>query len=237
MFVFGESHAFGLGVELEECWPARFVRAWSEDQGLDPTTICQMNFADPGASNAGIVRVLLSQCEAVPPDLVLIGFSNHDRTEVHMAGDTARIGPWAQQAEVQEWVDKEPCGEDEHRLRREWLDRAKGYYRFATRTQGLLETLRCILLAQYYCQSRQIRAIATCEAIPLLHSVEVTEDAALAPLLAQIDPAFLCDFNIQSLDAAGDTAADGFHCGPGSHDRIARELLAFFHQQDQGDGA
>ncbi len=60
VFVFGESYAFGMGLDLEECWASRLVDLLTEQRGIDRQDVCVMNFAEGGASNTGIARNVLA---------------------------------------------------------------------------------------------------------------------------------------------------------------------------------
>ena len=85
------------------------------------------------------------------------------------------------------------------------------------------QTLRNILLVQYFCQARGIPAIATCDLVDSLFNDAVRGNPSLGPLLEQIDPDFLSPLRIWSVD--GDRAQDNGHAGPLRHDRFARALL------------
>lgn len=81
-FIFGESDAFGLGVNFDDIWTVRVARAKAAEAGFSCAETCIMNFADSGASNAAIARTLVSQCAAVRPDLVLVQFAKDSRVEL-----------------------------------------------------------------------------------------------------------------------------------------------------------
>ena len=94
VYAFGESHAFGYFVDAEQCWPARFAALWAEAKGLTPRDVCFQNFADVGSANSAVARALVSQCTAAPPDLVLVHFGEHLRSEVFLDGRPHRVGAW-----------------------------------------------------------------------------------------------------------------------------------------------
>src|SRR5262249_38488115 len=99
VYAFGESDAFGLGVDFADCWPSRVVAAIAERVGQD--SVCYMNFADQGASNAHIARVVMTQCAAAPPDLVLLNFSDPGRTEGAIGGQVYHVGQWLTMPELE----------------------------------------------------------------------------------------------------------------------------------------
>lgn len=234
IYAFGESHAFGYFVDAEQCWPARFAALWSEAQGLTPSEVCFQNFADVGAANSAVARGLVSQCTAAPPDLVLVHFGEHLRSEVFLEGRPHRIGAWLLEDATREAA---PADGPLRAGYLEQIERGKSFYRYAfgdgdvdparfdlERDATCVEqTLRNILLVQYFCQARGIPAIATCDLVDSLFNDAVRGNASLGPLLSQIDPNFLSPLRIWSVD--GDRAQDNGHAGPLRHDRFARTLL------------
>ncbi len=242
IYAFGESHAFGYFVDAEQCWPARFARLWAASQGASDADLCFQNFADVGASNAGIVRSLISQCSAAPPDIVLVHFSEHRRGEVYLQGQPHRIGPWLVAPETAQAA---PAEEPLRSAYLEQIERAGHFYAYALGVdavgpQGIKpglfdldvdatcieDTLRNILLVQYFCRAQGIQAIATCDLVESLFNDPVRNNPSLAPLLAQVDPELLSPLRIWSVD--GDRADDAGHAGPIRHDRFARVLLQGF---------
>lgn len=243
IFAFGESHAFGYFVEAEDSWPARFASLWAESHGLAPDAVCFQNFADVGASNGHIARSVITQCSAVQPDLVLVHFGEHRRSEVFLDGEPHRIGPWLlDEATARAAPLEEPMRG--HYLQQ--IERARHYYAFAlgrrelgdddyhvSRDATCLEdTLRNVLLVQYFCRARGIPAMATCDLVDALYNDGVRGHGSLGPLLAQIDPEFLTRLRIWSVE--GDQAEDQGHAGAARHERFARVLLGI--HRDGGGG-
>ncbi len=247
VYAFGESEAFGFGIDFDRCWPSRFVEHWLAANGLDRRDVCYMNFADAGASNASIARSLISQCSAAPPDLVLVHFADPRRAEIFLGGRSWPVGPWLLDEPAARTAREAPEEENLRRNLRALLDRGRHYYRFAAGSDRLgvfsiesdanflLETLRDILLVQYFCRARGIRAIATFEHVRQLSAADVRQHSGLGPLVEQIDPGFLCDFSIWDVD--GESTADGQHAGPVRHDAFARAMLEFHRRGDGGEPA
>ena len=233
IYAFGESHAFGYFVEADECWPARFAAHWAQLHDLEPREVCFQNFSDVGAANAGIAREVIRQCSAAPPDLVLVHFAEHRRSEVYLEGLPHRVGPWLlEEATARAAPSEEPLRS--HYLRQ--IERAHHFYDFALgpkagRDPGSLEvdatcfedTLRSLLLVQFFCRARQLPVVATCDLYDDLFAEYLRHHETLGPLLEQVDPGFLCPLRLWTLE--GDHAADGHHAGPQRHDRFARALL------------
>lgn len=251
IYAFGESHAFGYFVDAEHCWPARFAARWAAARGVEADDLCFQNFADVGASNAGIARALISQCSAAPPHIVLVHFSEHRRSEVYLQGQPHRVGPWLVAPETAQ------AAPEEEPLRSAYLeqiDRAGHFYAYALGADamgpqgiehGLFEldvdatciedTLRNILLVQYFCRAQGICAVATCDLVESLFNDQVRNNPNLSPLLAQIDTDFLSPLRIWDVD--GDEADDSGHAGPMRHDRFAGVLLeGFLARHDEANG-
>ena len=237
IFAFGESHAFGFGLDFDRCWPSRFVDLWLAADGLDRRDACYLNFADVGASNGGIARSLVSQCFAVRPDLVLVHFGDPRRAEIFLEGRTQRIGPWLLDEPAARTARAAPKEGNLRRNLLELLERGEHFYRFAAGSLAheafsidadsyfLLETLRSILLVQYFCRAQGIRAVATWEQIHQISAHDVRDHEGLGPLVDQIDPGFLADFSIWDVD--GEATPEGKHAGPRRHEALARSLLDF----------
>ncbi len=239
VFVFGESHAFGYFVEASEAWPQRFANLWAEHHAIQPGALCLQNFAEVGAANTTIARAVVTQCSVVRPDLVLVHFSDFQRTQTYIEGQPYRVGPWL----VQGGVELATTAPGQRELAAEQIRRAQHYYRFAVGTENpederdfdprfeatlLEETLRSILLVQLFCASRGITAVATCDRSDALLGNAVRSHPTLAPLAAAVDPSFLGSPRIWSVD--GDAAADEGHAGPERHDRFARAMFEWYER-------
>lgn len=234
VYAFGESHAFGYFVDAEQCWPSRFAALWAEAGDLSSSEVCFQNFADVGAANSAVARSVVSQCSAAPPDLVLVHFGEHLRSEVFLDGRPHRIGGWLLEDAT---LEAAPADGPLRAGYLEQIERGRSFYRYAVgegevdpagfdlqRDATCIEqTLRDILLVQYFCRARGIAAVATCDLVDSLFNEAVRSNATLGPLLAQIDSQFLNPLRIWSVD--GDRAEDSGHAGPLRHDRFARALL------------
>lgn len=243
VYAFGESHAFGYFVDFDQCWPSRFVELWIRHRNLDRSDVCYLNFADAGASNASIARAVVAQCSAVRPDLALVHFADLRRSEVILDGRPHRIGHWLLREEP-ELAARELAGEgDREKTLRELIDRGSSFYRFALGPERpewferavdatcLLESLRSILLVQYFCRSQQIRLVATCDHIDVLLSPAARRDPTLGPLVTCLDPEVLCGLDIWSV--GGDRSDDPQHAGPVRHDRFARAIFDFYRKESE----
>lgn len=227
VFTFGESDAFGTGLELEESWPAQVVAREAAARGLAAEDVCHMNFAEPGASNAYIARMVLSQCAAVRPDLVLVNFSTFDRAEGLTAGGAYPIGEWAEGEAADVAVREAPFGPEVRAELAERLERARHWLRFATERDGLYASLRDMLLVQSYLRAAGLPAVAVCREREALGFAGVLADPVLGPLVAQLDPTFLAPFDITWLAAA--PAGDGHHYDAAVHAALADRVFRHLH--------
>lgn len=239
VFVFGESHAFGYFVEQEEAWPSRFVDRWSAHHRLPRSSVNLLNFADPGASNASIARLLISQCSALRPDLVLVHFADIRRSEVLLDGRPHRIGPWLLDERSVRAARRAP-GKLPKTLR-ELIERGKAYFRQSLGPSGpaqwqgidatcLLQALREILLVQSYCRAEGIPLLATCEHMEELRALRPEEDPILAPLVGALDLEVLCDFDIWSVGNGSQPPEQQprDHADAARHERFAASLFEFY---------
>lgn len=243
VYVFGESHAFGYFVELEESWPWRFVDAWCAHQGLDRSRVETLCFADPGASNAAIARMVVSQCSARRPDLVLVHFADIRRSEVLLDGRPHRIGPWLLEDTTLESARNAP-GNLPATLS-ELIERGRAYFRHSLGREDdwmapvpdltcQLEFLRELLLVQSYCRAEGIRLLATCDRMEDLRAMAPQDHPTLAPLVAALDETTLAPFGIWSME--GDDDRDAGHADPSRHVRFAQAMFDFYLAGGKGAG-
>ena len=235
VFVFGESNAFGSGVEFEESWPLQFTRLWAEQRGVDPSRVCVMNFAEGGASNDYIARMVISQCAAMRPDLMLVNFAEIHRVEGFVGARPYKLGPWLTRSDTREQVEAmAPSALRDTLIER--LRRAGGYYEFHSRETGIAATLRNVLLVQHYAASRGIQAFATCNDAHELRSIRKTETgAAIRRLGDQVDRRFLSDFTITQIPGRKvprEPSVDGIHLGPLRHRVFGEAMHDFANQYD-----
>jgi len=222
VFTFGESDAFGTGVEHHEAWPSRVAANLRESLGLAEHELCFMNFSEPGGSCDLMARQVITQCSAAPPDLVLINFSECLRTEGFAQGQVFNVGPWFADPEVHKQIDAIPTSEREKHPYAEALQRGQAYAKFTSIEHGFLASVRAILLAQYYLASTEILALATARKQWGPFQQDLETHSVIGPLLAQIDPEFLVAHEHDQ--AKIDTAAQGDHHGPGGHAAIAASV-------------
>lgn len=224
IFAFGDSHTFGVGLDYEAVWPTRFAAHWRQARGLPSEVVCLQNFADAGASNASIARVVVTQCSAIRPDVAIVKFAPFRRTEGLADGKPFHLGWWT-------LAKKSLAPGAGGALADEWRTRARGYFDFANDEACALETLRCMLLVQYFCRASGIRLVASSAQIQPLAEL-CARLPVLAKLWSLLDRSVLCDFDIwttpgQTPVGAAERSSDGAHAGAGQHDAFAQALLQF----------
>jgi len=222
VFVFGESNAFGSGLDLEEAWPSRFVELHVAESGLDPGTVGFLCFADGGASNMAIAREVIRQCSAVRPDLVLVNFSELRRSETFVDGLPFQVHP----QHVQPWNRRRLL--EQGARAKILLEMSDRFYSFASWERCVSESLQAILLVQHFCAARDITAVASFNSIRELDGDRVRSDPYLDPLRKAIDPGFLAPFDLKRTKPVGELAADGIHAGRTVHRHFAADMYRFF---------
>lgn len=224
-FVFGESDAFGDGVDFDEIWAVRAAREIAHRRGFARHETCIMNFADEGASNAHIARMVLTQCGRVRPDLILVNFAEEHRTEGWMDGEVFAAGWWLDGPETDEAVEQMSEEGGLRRRYREWVARARAFLQFADGEQAIFDALRQFLLVQNTLRASGIEAYAIARDAKDLFRRERLEDPVLGPLLGQVDRRFLTRIDPLRARWRNDWTEKHRHYGPRTHEAIARRVV------------
>ena len=229
IFVCGCSNTFGIGLNLDELWVHHFKVAYAEWHGLNPAAVNVLNFSEGGASNDYITRTLLTQCAEVRPALVIAQFAQMYRSEAFLDGKPYTIGPWYS-PDVSTWrrVLSVPWRSKRTVLRR--LVQAGGHLRRYSSEAGFADTMRNMLLLQFYCCAKGIRCVLTWSERRRLDDAAFRNNAVLKPLIALLDPACFCDFAMRDPDIRVDAAADDKHPGPESHALFGARLFEFYQR-------
>lgn len=215
VFVFGESDAFGLGIEHDETWGHRAAHAEARRLGVPPGDVCVSNFADCGLSTDAAVRELLVQCAAFRPDLVLFQTAPPRRADGVLGGAGYPIGRWHGSAESARTAREAPLTGGLRPRLREQSARARAFLRFCDDEQGLLQTVRALLLAQSFLRAEGLRGVAIAREPGPLVSEFAREHGVIGPLLELLDRRFFrADV---SLAGGAEPAARGEHPGARAH--------------------
>lgn len=208
VFAIGDSNTLGVGVRYEQTWPSRFVEFV---QGRNPERgVSLVNLSEGGASNDYIARVMLKQCGALEPSLVLAAFASPLRKEYVEEGRSKQIRP--------------PLETDE----------ALAYYSSYTDAGGVLNCLKNMLLLQFFCRSRGIELVMSWARHEMLEDAAFRDHPLCGPMIDQVDATCYCAAGIKDDGTLVDVARDGFHPGPRSHERFAERLFRFYAERLPG---
>lgn len=219
IFSFGESDAFGNGIEHEHAWPTRVATSIGECLGLAEHEVCYLNFAEPGGSCDLIARQVITQCSAAPPDLVLINFAECMRTEGFVRGQAFNIGHWIMDPEFRKPLEAMPRSELDKHPYEEAMHRGEAYVKFSSSEHGSLAAVRSMLLTQHFLAATGTLAFATTRPQWSPFQQGLQDNQVIGPLLAQIDPEFLVPH--EHGRPTIDTGAHGNHHGPRGNAAIA----------------
>ncbi|MEM8709885.1 MAG: class I SAM-dependent methyltransferase [Planctomycetota bacterium] len=233
-YVFGESDAFGTGVEWHETWAVRAALGAAAKRDVEPDDVMVMNFAESGASNAYIARALVSQVAHAPPDLVLVGLADHERIEIVTDGGSMSCGGWFRSAASERFIDEADLTDREEAGLRDGLRRGRAYLEFVGSTgdaveqgaepQRLYETLRSLLLMQGQLAAAGIPAVAVGRGVDRLLDAEARQHPVLGSLCCAISPSFLMSRSLEA--AAGEhRGCDGIHLDRDQHALVAEAAV------------
>ncbi|MBK8980530.1 MAG: hypothetical protein IPM29_31900 [Planctomycetes bacterium] len=216
IFVFGESNAFGTGLDETAPWPMQYARLWSEATGHDPEGAMVVNFAEAGGSNEMIARTLLTRCTQVRPDLVLVDFASLLRSELPFRDHVARVGPWLATADVPPSTPAD---------RRDAIEAGRRWLQHHCVVSRAHRSLQAILTVQYFLRARRLPAAACIEGWDKLVDAVGDGPPSLAALLALVDRDLVQDASVFRVEPIGEAAADGVHCSARRHRTFARTLF------------
>ena len=227
VFIFGESDAFGLGVAYEVSWAVQVARAKAKSAGFTEQQTCIMNFAESGASNTYIARMLATQCRLVRPDLVLVHTAVSKRTELLVGEQSWNCGPWFGEPEMDASIEQaDTITEQKREELRGVLKRGRGFLEHATHDQGLYQTLIELLLIQSVTALAGIETLMIGYDLHLFALYGVTGHTRLGPLAACLDTS---NFRLCPLDqvfAEDCSGIDEHHLSTEAHQTIVDRILA-----------
>jgi len=210
IFISGCSYTFGYGLNLEDTWGYQFKKLLSINEKLDINEINLLNFAISGHSNDYIVRSLIIQSSCEKPDLIIAYFTHPFRMEYH---------------------DKSGHHNLKARSSNVWLDDtneelSKDFLVFYNDELGLVQTLKNMLLLQYFCKSNEIDYIIGLQDIELFNEFSGPwwHGGVAQQFKELIDIEHFYNFNLEKIDIAADNA----HPGPKSNKIFAEKLFEFY---------
>lgn len=208
IFACGCSYTYGMGIKWHQTYPYVFKEKFAELYELQADEVNLLNFGQQAASNDYIARTVLTQCSGVKPDLLLVLFTSKDRFEYVDEQHVGIIGSWLQNEE------------------------SINYYRLYSEEIGLINTLKNLLLIQYFCKVQQLRYMLSLFYHAELSNPRFTEHPIIAELLAQIDRRYLCPFSL--IDYRCDVGRMAHHPGPLSNLRFGRKLFCHYRRLVEG---
>jgi len=131
IFVCGSSTTFGTGLHFEDVWPQQFKKYLSNHLKYESKEINLLNFSASAESNDYITRTIISQCNEVKPDLLIICFTHSNRTEYVSDKKILSILP----------------GRTNYKHNKDrFIEEAIDYYNYFTEEMGFINTLKNMLL-------------------------------------------------------------------------------------------
>jgi len=198
--IFGCSHSFGVGLDLEETFAYKLKIYVAEALKVSPTLVKVLNFSVAGNSNDVCVRYIVKYSPVFRPDLVIFNLTHATRKEhVSARAQSITVG--------------------------ELNELALAYFDFYTDQLGFIYTAKNIMLAHYFLRSLEVPFLVyngTCD----LHSF--TTPGQCADFLRALD--FSVIFEHPHLRNRPDRAADRVHMGSVTHTAMAVELLGHIGQ-------
>jgi hypothetical protein len=214
IFISGCSLTFGIGLNLDETWGAKFKKMYAKEHKYCEAEVNLLNFSQGGASNNYIARTLLSQPVDVKPDLVLVHFTYSGRSEGFIGQEPLDICPWL----IEESKD----------TKSEWAIKTQGYYLYYSPEVGFLNSLKNMLLLQFYYRAKNINYLFTWETYKNFQNAQFIENPSFSALINLVDWSRFAPHALSDSDVMIDKAADTHHPGPLSHDIFAERLFKFY---------
>ena len=212
--VCGCSHTFGVGVKWEQTFGYSFKRQFAAHNGLALEEVNLLNFAQGGSSNDYICRTLFAQIYTAQPDVVLVNFTYQNRKEFVDDKMIDAIGVWQT-----EW-------DEPH-------EPSLNYYGYYTDEMGFINTMRNMLLMQYFLKARQIPYIFAWVEIQNLTDARFMKHPVCKSYADQLDRSRFADFKLGHKDRARDT----WHPGPQSQEIFGQRLFDFYLQVYSGESS
>lgn len=202
IYAIGCSHTFGLGLKWEDTWPYLFKQKYQKRVGLDKN-VNLLNFSTRAASNDYIARTAITQCHKAKPHLLLVLFTHYTRAEYLQAETVAAVQPG-----ISNQI-------------------SEAYYNYFTDEVGMCNSLKNILLVQFYCQANAIDYLFSWVEHDELDKLASADNKPLSNLATLIDRRYLTPFSLLD-DKLIDLARDAQHAGPKTTAMFSEKVFARF---------
>jgi hypothetical protein len=203
IFTCGCSYTYGMGIKWEQSFSYVFKEELTKKLNYNIEDVNLLNFSQQAASNDYITRTVLTQCQRVKPNLLIIQFTTKDRSEYISHEKVGNIGPWIEN------------------------DEALSYYSFYTEELGLINTLKNMLLVQNFCKLHNIKYIFSLFHYNELFNPIFSSNPLIKTYLEQLDSKYITAFSLA--DFRCDVGRMGHHPGPLSNLRFGKKLISFYH--------
>jgi|GEM_PF-5020454 len=202
IFVCGCSYTFGVGLDIEETWPSIFKEIYSKDYQYKSGDVNILNFSVPDHSNDYITRILIDQANRVKPNMIIANFTHSNRTEYIDGDKVSYIFPESAQ----------------------FSSDAQNYYSYYTDELGFINTVKNMLLLQFFCRTNNIALMISWIELEKLTDNKFTSNPVCSSFLSLLDKKSLCDFRLNYYDYASDKN----HPGLKSNIQFAYQLFKFY---------
>jgi len=196
--VAGDSSTFGEGVPWEYTWGVQFVERLRQYEQTE--SISLLDIAQSGASNDYIARAALAQAAAARPDILAVIYTSTTRKEHVDSSAIHHLGPWCEG------------------------DLAERYYHYYSEEDGLINSLKNMLLLQYYCESHSIEYYYAWTQQSYLRKKGPADNPIVVSLMSRLRRDCLCNSRIFSYDHGRDCV----HPGPEGHATQADQFFACY---------
>lgn len=198
----GCSLTFGIGLKEKDTWPSCLVRLLNQKKDRQ---LSYLNVAQGGASNDYIARTVIEESELKCPKTIVLQFTYKNRAEYNGGQVCGRlIGPWNTE------------------------DYALDYYGYYCDEEGVISTLKNILLVQFYCESRGIKFLFSTEDAQVLSKIDFTDHQIIQSLRQLINRQNFVDTTIWTKGKISELAADNWHPGRSAQLAHAQKLYSAY---------
>lgn len=136
IYIAGSSSTFGTGIEWKHTYGFQFKKMYAKKFGYQNPDVNLMNFSVGAASNSYLVRTLITQCNYKKPDVLICNFAPKHFLEYKSPEETGTYCPFVDAHDL----------EDTQNL-------------FFNELNLFVETVKNMLLLQYYCQVNKIKYV------------------------------------------------------------------------------
>jgi len=203
IYIAGSSSTFGTGLDWEDTFGFQFKKLYANKFGFKEADIGLMNFSIGAASNSFLVRTLIAQSNVRKPDILICNFAPMQFLEYKSEDKTSSLCPFVHIKEI---------------------EKIENVY--FNDLNIFVETVKNMLLMQYYCQSKNIKFIFSWIQMPKLQQYLQEVKNTHRFLIEELKLKYFLGKSINQIKT--DFAADSTHGGPLTNRNYAELLLKKF---------